>query len=378
MKLFAHFSALLLVCVYSTHGYALSITQVSVSSKWITESDSEKMLVTFTLSEPASVNLNIYDARDYLIRRISGEEILKSGSHKLEWDIRDSSNKIVPSGAYHFTLDATTTPLESSSAENPKSKIQKGTNRTVYDLTDITGNKRRSARQVEVNKDDNKINYVLPSASLVSVRIGLKDGGPLMKTLVDWLPRPAGKNSEIWDGMDESGHIKLAEHPQKDIVVLAYEFPENSVLIGRDIDRRDFVTIRENSLTQRESRAGTKNRFLNMVPTRQAPKKLGDVQLKLELADTFRKNKEGAPMVDGRVAFRLNVADKDKEKTASLRYEAAFFVDGLKVYENEIGFLPMTWYWDTKGINPGSHFITANLIGYEGSFGIQTMKVEVQ
>lgn len=372
MRFFICLLALLLVCGCSTLAYSISITQVSVNSRLITDPASEKLGVTFILSDAARVNLNIYDARDLLIRTVSSEETLKSGNHMLEWNLRDASKKAVPPGVYHYTLEAI------SLTKDSELKTQKSEIRTVYDLTDLTGNKRVSARQVRLAKENKGISYVLPSSSLVSVRVGLKEGGPLMKTLVDWLPRPAGKNLEHWDGMDESGFINLADHPQRDIAIMAYEFPDNAILVGSIIEKRDFANLNDNQLIKRKPQSGTKNRFIKMVPTRQAPNQLGDVQLKLTLAETFRKNRQGEPVVDGRVAFRLDVAKNDREKTANLRYEAAFFVDGLKVYENEIGYLPMTWYWDTENVNPGSHFITANLIGYEGSFGIQTMKVEVK
>ena len=52
--------------------------------------------------------------------------------------------------------------------------------------------------------------------------------------------------------------------------------------------------------------------------------------------------------------------------------------DGIFVFENETGFLPMTWNWDSTSVNPGTHYLTANLRGYEGNFGIATLKVDVE
>ena len=49
----------------------------------------------------------------------------------------------------------------------------------------------------------------------------------------------------------------------------------------------------------------------------------------------------------------------------------------LPVFENETGFLPMTWNWDTSNASPGIHYLTANLRGYEGNFGMATVKVRV-
>ena len=55
-----------------------------------------------------------------------------------------------------------------------------------------------------------------------------------------------------------------------------------------------------------------------------------------------------------------------------------FYVDGVFAHENELGYLPLTWTWDTAQFNPGEHFVTLNIRGYEGNFGTATIKVVVQ
>lgn len=60
------------------------------------------------------------------------------------------------------------------------------------------------------------------------------------------------------------------------------------------------------------------------------------------------------------------------------RFEPVFFVDGQFAFENEVGFVPMTWNFDPRSLNEGEHYLTVNLRGYEGNFGIATLKVLVQ
>lgn len=38
----------------------------------------------------------------------------------------------------------------------------------------------------------------------------------------------------------------------------------------------------------------------------------------------------------------------------------------------------MTWKWDSSKFNPGEHFVTLNIRGYEGNFGAATVKVLVE
>jgi hypothetical protein len=70
-------------------------------------------------------------------------------------------------------------------------------------------------------------------------------------------------------------------------------------------------------------------------------------------------------------------APEDLERALSRRFEPVFFVDGQFAFENEVGFVPMTWTWDPEGVNAGEHFLTVNLRSYEGNFGIASVKVVV-
>ena len=51
------------------------------------------------------------------------------------------------------------------------------------------------------------IHYTLPEPALVRIRIGIPDGGPLLRTLIDWERRDAGPHVEIWDGKDSSRQV---------------------------------------------------------------------------------------------------------------------------------------------------------------------------
>jgi hypothetical protein len=54
--------------------------------------------------------------------------------------------------------------------------------------------------------------------------------GPVLKTLVNREPRPAGAIVESWNGFDESGAIYIPDLPQFVTAILATELPENAVI----------------------------------------------------------------------------------------------------------------------------------------------------
>lgn len=343
---------------------AFKITNVSVSNAWIKDPQIEKLEIKFEVSESANVAAYIYDGRDVLVRTINSDTALQPGTQGYVWDMRDLNGDVVPAGDYRYVLKGVA--------------LHNSQNVTTYDLTELTGNKRVKARQVTVHEDTGEVNYVLPSASLVNINVGLKGGGPAMKSLINWLPRPAGIVTEQWSGMDESGLINLAKHPQRDISVIAYSFPDNTILVGKDISERRFIALKNAEAIKRESKQGKGLAHLKMAPTRQPVDTLTDVRLTLGLGEPFDKNEQGIPVVSGKVPFVLDVFEDDRKRLGRFRYEAVFYVDGLKVYENEIAYLPMTWHWDVDQVNPGKHYVTVNLIGYGTGFGIQTIDVEVK
>jgi hypothetical protein len=111
---------------------------------------------------------------------------------------------------------------------------------------------------------------------------------------------------------------------------------------------------------------------------RQPIERRRDFEVELVPVGDVRRTPDGVPIVDGALALQLRVGEDDLASIVSERCEAVFFVDGQFVFEREIGFLPMTWTWQPTATSPGIHYVTANLRGYEGHFGITTLRVVVE
>jgi hypothetical protein len=87
---------------------------------------------------------------------------------------------------------------------------------------------------------------------------------------------------------------------------------------------------------------------------------------------------QGVPEISGKTAIRMNVTDEDRRGMVGERFEIVIYVDMLFVYEEELGYTPFTWIWNPEGYNPGVHYVTVMLRGYEGHFGSVTSKVMVK
>ena len=104
----------------------------------------------------------------------------------------------------------------------------------------------------------------------------------------------------------------------------------------------------------------------------------GDFTLKIILPENMEKTSSGIAIVKNRVPVRFNVPADVQQRMLNDRFEPILFVDGEYKTENEVGFFPMTWNWDPKGLVEGEHVLTVNLRGYDGHLGSASVKVFVK
>ncbi|HKE93291.1 MAG TPA: hypothetical protein VKB34_03210, partial [Povalibacter sp.] len=312
----------------------------------------------FHLSDPAQVSLEIYDGRDLLIRSVTSKGTLPAGENRLSWDVRDQAGRIVPAEAYTYAFQGRTSD-----------------GREVrYDLADATGGQAVAAREVKWDAQARLLSYVIEKPARVSVRFGLQDGGPLLRTLIDWVVRPGGLQREAWDGKDSSGVLDLASHPRLAIGVQAFSLPENSLIVG---DPQTRVNLIESLPGARQSRPHS-TAARHMYDHAQQPlESRGDFTISLILPTDLRRSGDRLPIVSSTIPVRLDIAAADRARAIARRFEPVFFIDGQFAFENEVGFMPLTWNFDPAALNDGEHFLTVNLRGYEGNFGMATVKVLV-
>jgi hypothetical protein len=334
---------------------SLVISQVRVDRERIDPVKNEVVAVRFNLNEPANVVLSIFDGRDRLV--YSANDEAEAGDAALTWNGQDTTGKPVPPEAYSYTL----------TAKNAKGQ-------TVHDLTDLTGGVLLPAKDVRWDAKEGKLHYYLDKPARVNLRFGLQDG-PYLRTVVDWVPRSAGANAEAWDGMDASGVLQLSTHPAVQPAVKAYTLPENTIFVGGNADRIQFVAGKtEGTVRARTTQQPAKQMF-NL--SQQPLETRGDITAKLTLGDAARQGKDGRWLVSGQVPLNADVIDAQRQRVIERRFEAAFYVDGVFSHENELGYVPLGWTWDSSQVNNGEHILTLNIRGYEGNFGTASVKVLV-
>lgn len=356
------FAALLLCGLFvllAGEGSGLEIANVSHAPDRIEPEAGEAARVRFHLTAPSRVTLRIYDARDRLVREITTPESLPEGDQTLEWDGRDGEGRVVPPEAYSYTLEA----------------VGEGGEIARWDVTDFAG-EAVDVAAVTWNPEDGLVSYRLPDPARVRLRIGLANDGPLLRTLLNWVPRTAGVHREPWDGKGETGAIDLAEHPALRLDATAFALPQNAILVGPPGSETSLLPLPEDTPRRAKRKRPRQHRMFDYG--RQDPGERGDFSAMISLPDDLERTPDGVPIVRGPVPVEIDVPEEGFARLVNQRSEAVFYVDGGFAFERETGFLPMTWTWDPAGHARGLHYLSVNLRGYEGHFGIATIPVWVE
>lgn len=333
----------------------LVISQVRLDRERFDPEKGESVEVRFRLSEPATVVLSVFDGRDRLVS--TTQQAFMAGDHAIAWNGRDAGDKPVPPEAYSYTLTA-----------------KNAHGQALHDLTDLSGGEPLAAKDVRWEAGEGRIHYYLDKPARVNLRLGL-DGGPHMRTVIDWVPRGSGANVETWDGQDASGVLNLAGNAAIVPSVKAYALPENTIFVGANPDRIRFAShVDANVQRDRSGPAPTKQMFNH---AQQPLDTRGDLEALLTLAGSARQDTDGRWVVSGKIPLRADIEDAQRQLAIERRFEAVFYVDGVFSHENELGYLPLTWTWDSSQVNNGEHFLTLNIRGYEGNFGTASVKVLV-
>lgn len=329
-------------------------------------------IVHFRLSEPARAEVRVYDGRDRLVRTLvpgSGPAEpsepnepteLAAGQHRIEWDGRDSRGRPVPPEAYRYTIHATA----------------RGAEPVEWDISDQTEGERLRPDGVNWDPESGRIHYTLTRPARVRIRVGLRGNGPMLRTVVGWVARPSGANEEAWDGFDASHVLDLRQHPKLLVDVRAYSLSKNTLLVGPPSAQVHLIPDLPADTPVREKKQRYAKRMYDYA--RQQIEHRRDIPLSLVLPDELAEDSAGLPIVTQPTPVRLQVSDADRALLVNQRFEAVFYVDGVYVFETEVGFFPMTWKWDVRAVPDGEHYVTVNLRGYEGHFGLATRKVRVQ
>ncbi len=271
-------SLCVLLAIASTNTVALTISQVRTDRFVFDPAKRESAEIKFHIDEAASVEARFFDAREFLIASVRAK--LAAGDASLRWDGRDIAGKTVPPEAYHYVLLAT----------------DDGGASVTYDVSDAAAGQQIDAQNVAWDADTGRIRYRIAEMARVNIRVGLRDNGPLLRTIVDWVARPPGDNEEAWDGWDAAHVLDLSHHPKLSVFVDAYALGRNTILVGPPPDR---IALIQDLPWGRQSRArqDTPQHKMMHYHSQQPIESSGDVAVEVSVPQNAAHGPGDVPVV---------------------------------------------------------------------------------
>jgi hypothetical protein len=340
---------------------ALACGQVSIQSVSTTQlasSHTERATYTVRTTQPGQLSLHILSPDGDLVRTLGSPQTKPPGQYILSWDGTDLQGKPIPDEAYcaRAILKTKTAQHTDAPCEKSGGEVLEGLNPSSAPSGDIS--------------------YTLEKPARVMVRVGVKNGA-MMRSLSVWRPRPAGRNLQRWSGFDEGGQIDLRTN-RLALLVTAFALPNFSVITTGQT-ALDYRTWRKAKGWSEAPDTPITNNQLERSGKRIARQhhmaRFKDSEPRIALTLTGTDGQPAGNTITDQVRISVDLYPEDRWLMQEQLYEVGFFVDGDFVSEEENGYVPIGWIWNTSSLKPGKHLLTVNLTGFTGRVGTQTIAV---
>jgi len=97
----------------------------------------------------------------------------------------------------------------------------------------------------------------------------------------------------------------------------------------------------------------------------------------IHLPEDIKANGDGLPVLRGKIPIRIILDKELKTIVTEYRYEIISFVDFKFITEEEGGYSPFNWMWDTRKVRNGEHILTINVCTLKGGRSSNSIRVVV-
>ena len=330
----------------------LTFDGVGVAPKTVDLTRNALARISFVLSRSAEVGLDLVDEEGVVVRHLNLGN-LEAGRHAALWDGHNDRGQRVPSGVYRYVLGAQAVDGQSA----------------TYNPSEQTGGEELDVRDFAYDKPTGQLRWIMPRAGRARLRVGI-EGFPHLNTLLDWEPFEAGPQRVIWDGLDESGLIRVEDHSHLSIKLSAFALPDNTIIVQSP----QLASAKSSETAQYPPDV----KMQGYLHARHRRIDCGEVGLRVEFPESARKDAKGRPIVSGKIPVRVSLRGHNMAHTINQRFEVMLYEDLTALFEEEDSLNPFTFMWDTTRLTPGSHLLTVNILSYDDHFGVSTVPVVVE
>jgi hypothetical protein len=206
--------------------------------------------------------------------------------------------------------------------------------------------------------EQQRIEYLLPKAACVRIRAGLADSAYLREVL-PWEPQPAGRHQIPWaNATNDAVMAEMIGRPDFQAKVLALSLPAN-VVVDQSLRTNRFAGDNVRAVAVPAALADVlpaAGLFSNMRK-----------RSRISIADDYKLTlRVEASPGQSIVNLRLDCAEADRARLVNRRFEVMIFVDGQFLTEDELAILPFNYRMSTRGLAPGQHVATLNVLDSDG------------
>nr|NQU93474.1 hypothetical protein [Bacteroidota bacterium] len=319
---------LLLLSIIILPVFALSQRlTINLSGNSIDLADNDSLTCSFYLPNPTLTTIKY-------INVFGGEEILieKEKSRNRGWQVivlkSDSlRNTNHPSGIYYF---------EVTGRSDGKQNIDYNSFRSPWGES-------VEATDVVFDPNTGEISYQLPKTCFVKLRIGFNNGS-LVRTLINLEPQKTGINMATWDGLDQSGKIKIGSDLNPKPQIISYAIPGTSFYLINPEKPVDF--------TAKATYPENWNKYA-LAPFAKIPWTTNlDVALQYSVT----------PNQDTTLSFDFPIQTEEFNSVFADENEIYISVDNEYIVENPNVLVPGNYSIAFPGLLQGKHTVIVNII----------------
>lgn len=340
--------------VFAAGKTPLKIHRVKLDKKVFNPSKEETVTLSYEVTKKADVSVILYDRIGNEIKRFASKA-LEPGRHDVKWNGMQSDGKPATGELFLYVIEA-----------------KAGKEKFVYNPALKAGGKLVKSPEFTFDHISGEIEYVLPSTCMVRMRAGLKEG-MFVRTFYDWQPQKAGRHAFKWDGKDEAGLMNLLNHPDIDLNLACYTLPANTIIVTGKI--RPLAPSAKDIKSLIKSSSDPWARMHKYMHHKHDPSICHEPRFSISFPNAVNKDKKDAPEVTGKTPMRITLDPRDARHLINKRFEIMIYIDGTYFFEMEEGSSPFTFDLETKGLRPGPHVVTVNLLSYDGHLGAVSKKV---
>ena len=325
-------------------------TECSVKPKAFNPTAGGKVAFKFKLTGVPAAKVWLVDPIGRVVGSAGAVGPGDSGFFTAEWDGRGSDGQVLPNDAYCYL------PAPADYSPPPEGLPQ---------LAQAAG-ERLECKDITYDAQTGEIRYLLPQAGRTRLRAGVKDG-PVVRTMLDWAPQPAGRHAVVWDGKDSRG-TEWARAAAL-VHIWAFSLPQDCVIIhggaapAYPVHEKYFQT------------PAAPKPDLHATHARQG---CHEPRFSVSFPDVSAGSNAPITPKNGRLAARVLLDPRDHKALVENLFEIVFYIDGVFFFEDSNASDPFGCTLDLTRVSKGQHVLSVQVMDFEDHAASRSFRIACQ